>query len=73
METSRAIEDSGERKLAGSVEMVVYIVQEGRERKLRPLKLMMTGRNVRKLLELRTHGATERHGNPEWFLIKGER
>ena len=43
---------SGERKLAASVEMVVHIVQEGRERKLRSTKMMVTGRKVEKLLGL---------------------
>ena len=43
------VQDSGERKLAASVEVVVHMMQEGRERKLRPTKLMMTGRKMEKL------------------------
>ena len=58
------IPDSGERKLAASVEMVFSIVQEGRERKLRPTKLMMTGRKMEKLLEMieRPKGRRRRSG-----------
>ena len=58
------IQDSGERKLAASVEMVFNIVHEGRERKLRSAKVMMTGRKVEKILGLmeRPKGRRRRKG-----------
>ena len=64
MVTSRATQDSGEHKRAASVEMVLSIVHEGRERKLRSAKVMMTGRKVEKLLGLmeRPKGSRRRKG-----------
>ena len=58
------VQDSGERKLAANVEMVVHIVQEGRERKLRSTKMMVTGRKVEKILGLieRPKGRRRRSG-----------
>ena len=56
--------DSGGCKLAVNVEVVFNVVHKGRKRKLRPTKMMMSGRKVEKLLGLmeRPKGRRRRKG-----------
>ena len=58
------VQDSGVCKPAGNVEVVINITHEGRERKLRSAKMMVTGRKVEKILGLieRPKGRRRRSG-----------